>query len=79
MWFEASNVIWLRLWRLSAGGKLAEREATRMVEEKLAANWELGWKLLTAPSTQPEQAARRSVRHYRTKVRANRRRLRRNA
>ena len=72
---EATQVIWLRSLRLASGGKLAEREAERMVSEKMQANWELGWKLLGAGTARPQASASRSVRHYRGKVRANRKRL----
>ncbi len=75
LWLEASSVVWLRSMRLAAGGAAAEREASRMVSEKLAANWELGMKLLWGGAVSPEQSAHRSLRHYRSKVRANRRRL----
>ncbi|MFB0614189.1 hypothetical protein [Aurantiacibacter poecillastricola] len=75
LWIEASQVIWLRSLRIAAGGKLAEREAERMVREKLEASWDLGWKLLSSPSASPEASASRSVKHYRSKVRANQRRL----
>lgn len=75
LWFEAAGVIWLRSMRLAGGGKLAEREAQRMVSEKVLANWELGWKMLAAPLDPPEGRADKAVRHYRSKVRANRRRL----
>lgn len=72
---EASGVIWLRMMKLGAGGPKASRESRLMVEEKLLANWELGWKLLATPSKTPQRNARRTVRHYRQKVRANQRRL----
>lgn len=75
LWMEAANVVWLRSLRIAQGGKLAEREAERMVSEKLRANWELGWKLLDLTGAAPETQARRSLNHYRGKVRANKRRL----
>ena len=75
LWMEAATVIWLRSLRIAAGGRPAELEAERMVTEKLAANWELGWKLLGAGNSAPETTARRSINHYRGKVRANKRRL----
>ncbi|WP_340588878.1 hypothetical protein [Erythrobacter alti] len=75
LWMEASSVIWLRSMRLAQGGKPAENEAQRMVSEKLNANWELGWKMLGAAGASPQSNARRSVNHYRRKVRANQRRL----
>ncbi len=75
LWMEATQVIWLRSMRIAAGGKLAEREATRMVEEKLASSWELGWQMFSMPTATPQASARRSVDHYRGKVHANQRRL----
>lgn len=72
---EAGMVIWLRMMRLAGGGALAGREAERMVSEKLAAPWEIGMDFLRAPPPSPDSAARRSIRHYRRKVAANRRRL----
>lgn len=74
--FEAASVMWLRGLRIMAGGKLAEREAERMVREKLVANAML-WPVLTlggfGPS--PEELGARTLAHYRKPVRANRRRL----
>ncbi|MFV0644024.1 MAG: hypothetical protein ACK5NN_05910 [Sphingomonadaceae bacterium] len=75
LWIESGAVIWLRSLELAAGGPEAEREAVRMVKEKLVANWELGNQLLLNGPVPPTQAAQRSVRHYRGKVRANRKRL----
>ncbi len=75
LWTEANTVIWLRLMRMAGGGALAEQEASRMVSEKIAAHAQLGMRLMLGGWISPEQAARKSVRHYRGKVRANRRRL----
>lgn len=75
LWMESAQVMWLRGLRIAAGGKLAEREAERMVREKLTANWELGWSLFMSPSPKPEATAQRSVKYYRGKVKANQRRL----
>lgn len=74
--WDASIVIGLRAMRLSAGGALADREATRMVVEKFTAAAELQaqWftsALLFSPWTTPND----TVRHYRRKVSANRARL----
>ena len=74
--FEAASVMWLRGIRLMAGGKLAEREAERMIEEKLVANTMLLPFLAMGGFAQsPEQVGARMIRHYRKPVRANRRRL----
>ena len=75
LWMEASTVMWLRTIRIASGGKIAEREAERMITEKLLASWELGWKLMGAGNAAPQATAQRSIDHYRGKVRANRRRL----
>ncbi|TKD53344.1 hypothetical protein FBR43_00680 [Sphingomonas baiyangensis] len=73
---EASSVIASRTMMLAAGGPLADREAQRMVSEKMQAMWELQWKLLTGGlGTTPHSAGTGAIRHYRSKVAANRRRL----
>ena len=73
---EMSMVIWLRPIRMMAGGKLAEREAERMVSEKLSAAMTL-WPALMAggPAQSAEDATSRALAHYGKPVRANRRRL----
>ena len=74
--FEAANVMWLRGMRIMAGGKLAEREAERMVREKLVANAMLWPTLLMGGFGQTaEQLGARTLAHYAKEVRANRRRL----
>ena len=75
LWMEASNVIWMRSMRMAQGGKTAEKEAERMVSEKVSSNFDLGMKMLGSPGTSPQDNARRSVNHYRRAVRANQRRL----
>lgn len=73
---EASSVIGLRTLKLAAGGPAAQAEAERMVQEKLEAGLALQTRLLSgALGAVPETVARRSLTHYRRKVRANRRRL----
>lgn len=76
LWLEASQVMWLRGLRLMAGGKLAEREAERMVREKLIAAMML-WPFVARGGAEqsPEQVSARVLQHYRGPVRANRRRL----
>lgn len=67
--FEAQRVIGLRVMKMAAGGPAAGREAERMVAEKGEALAEAATILATGGS--PEAV----VRHYRTRVRANERRL----
>ncbi|MCR5877733.1 hypothetical protein [Phenylobacterium sp. J367] len=74
--FEASTVVALRSAKIAAGGAAGEAEARRMVSEKVEAAQ--AWQLLAATGalgfTAP-LAADRTLKHYRRKVRANRRRL----
>lgn len=74
--FEAASVIALRSIRLAEGGARAQAEAVRMVSEKAQAAAAIS--LLAATGSlgvTPANAARRTLRHYGRKVRANRRRL----
>jgi hypothetical protein len=58
------------------GGAAAEREASLMVSEKLAAHAAFGWALATGGvGHSPEAVARGALRHYGRQVRANARRL----
>jgi hypothetical protein len=66
---EAQQVIGLRMAKLLRGGAAATREAASMVAEKVAVAGVTGVKLATGSS------GRSVIRHYRRKVRANRRRL----
>lgn len=76
MGIEASTVIGLRMAKLAAGGAAAEAEARRMVEEKLGAAIDLqAMAMRGALGADIGTAAARSMRHYRGRVRANRRRL----
>ena len=70
-------VIAMRLWRIAQGGRLAEREAARMVDEKIMANMMLGWALWPAlVSDAPSSTlARKTMQHYGSRVSANKRRL----
>lgn len=73
---EVAQVMWLRGCLIALGGAQAEREARRMVEEKIAANALYGWRLASGQGGRsPEAAARAALGHYGPKVRANRRRL----
>ena len=73
---EASSVIALRMFKIGAGGAAAEAEMRRMVSEKIDSGVAIqamamaGGLGLTAHG-----AARKTLAHYRRKVRANRRRL----
>ena len=69
---ESNRVIGLRIAKLMRGGKAAQREAERMVSEKVVAAAKAGTSLMTGASTD------KVVRQYRTAVRANAKRLSRN-
>ena len=73
---EASFVVGARAIKLMAGGPAAQAEAHRMISEKMAAGLALQAKALTGSlgMTAPS-AASKTLRHYRARVRANRRRL----
>ena len=66
---EANTVVGLRMLRLMQGGKIAEREARRMVSEKGFAAAEAAMILATGGS------AKKAVRRVRSRVGNNRRRL----
>jgi hypothetical protein len=66
---EAQQVVGLRLLRIAAGGAAAQTEATRMYTEKAFASAEAMATVATGGS------ARKVVRRYRTRVKANARRL----
>ena len=66
---EANTVIGLRMLRLMQGGKIAEREARRMVSEKGFAAAEAAMILANGGST------KKVVRRVRSRVGNNRRRL----
>jgi hypothetical protein len=73
---EAATVIGQRSLKLAAGGRAAETEAQRCLREKVDAA--IGWQILAMTgglgASAPTVAAK-TLRHYRRKVRANRRRL----
>lgn len=75
LWFDSLAVIGMRTSDMLVRRPGYEREAVLMVSEKVRAHAELGAKLSSAASLAPEKAARKVVRHYGSKVRANRRRL----
>jgi hypothetical protein len=66
---ESQQVIWLRTLKLMAGGPAAKRESLRMVTEKVEAAQHAAGSLMLGAT--PDSVAR----HYRAKVRANRKRL----
>ena len=68
-WQEAQVVMSLRAMRLARGGALAQAEANRMVTEKSAALVDAAMTVATGGS------AEKVGRGYRTRVRANKRRL----
>jgi hypothetical protein len=73
---EASSAIALRSMKLAAGGAASGAEAERMVREKIEAGLALQALALSGGlGLTPESAARRTLAHYRRKVRANIRRL----
>lgn len=73
---ESADVIGLRAIKAAKGGQNAADEAWRMYAEKVTALAELQASLLMGTlGMTPAAAARRSLRHYRRKVRDNRRRL----
>lgn len=73
---ESSAVIALRTTKAVMGGDAEGREARRMIDEKVKAAIELQSTFLTGGlGTDPAAAARKVVRSYTRKARANRRRL----
>lgn len=73
---EASSVIATRLIALSTGGEAARREFDRMINEKTEAAFQLQAKLMNlGTAVTPAAALDTTIRHYRRKVAANRRRL----
>ena len=73
---EASYVITLRMLKMAAGGAAANAEVHRMFSEKfLAASSLQSQALIGALGYTAPGVAKKSIRHYRKSVRANRRRL----
>ena len=73
---EMSAVIWMRSLRMMTGGRLAGREAERMVTEKVSAAMGLLPAIMAGGIGQSaEEATGRAIAHYRAPIRANRRRL----
>jgi hypothetical protein len=73
---EAATVVGLRTLKIASGGAAAEREARRMISEKVEAAQALQMMALTgALGVTAPGAVDKTLKHYRRKVRANRRRL----
>ncbi len=73
---ESAAVVGLRTLKISTGGPAAEAETRRMIAEKVSAAQERQMLALAGGlGFTPDQAAGRTLTHYRRKVRANRRRL----
>jgi hypothetical protein len=73
---EAASVIALRSLTLAGGGARAQAEAVRMVAEKAEAATALAMRAALGDlGTTPAAAASKTMRHYRRRVRRNRRRL----
>lgn len=75
LWIDSNTVMGLRVWRMMAGGKSAQREAERMVGEKVEASFELAGAIASGSVKTPEAAARKAVSVAGKRVRANRKRL----
>lgn len=75
LWADALTVIGLRTMRIMRGGRLAEREARQMVDEKFAAGFEFAVALAGGSLLTPEAATHKAMAIAGRKVRANRRRL----
>ncbi len=74
---EAQQVIALRVAKITAGGRQAEREAALMLTEKLSALAVTQHLMLNAClQGKPEKGAKRVVGYYGRRVGANKRRLR---
>lgn len=73
---EAAAVIGQRGLKMAAGGRAAKAEARRLMSEKVDAA--VDWQILAMTGrlgTSAPAAVAKTLRHYRRKVRANRRRL----
>ncbi|MGV3456881.1 hypothetical protein [Sphingomonas sp.] len=74
--WESAAVIGLRAVKIAQGGPEAQREAERMISEKLTAAYELQLAMMTGTmGMSPATTTRKALAHYRRKVRANARRL----
>jgi len=74
--FEASSVIALRMMKIAGGGPGADAETHRMISEKIDSAVSLQAMAMNGGLGETAQsAASKTLKHYRLKVRANRRRL----
>lgn len=74
LWAESMMVVGMRTTDMMTGKGSAD-ENLLMVTEKMQAGAELAVMLATGGLRSPEQNAHKAVRHYRKRVRANRKRL----
>lgn len=75
---EIGTVMTLRIMRIAAGGSTGAAEAELMVTEKVRAAIELQTRLMTGALGQtPLETTRGTLHHYRRKVAANSKRLKR--
>jgi len=72
---ETAIVVPLRLQKLALGGRHAEREAWRMVEEKVLAAQKVQAMMVESGQGATLETVVQSIDHYRRKAGANRRRL----
>ncbi|MBC9034272.1 hypothetical protein IAG41_17925 [Sphingomonas sp. JC676] len=73
---EASTVIGLRVAKMAAGGPGASGEAYLMVSEKMQSVFELQSAMMSGRlGASPLTGTRKVLKHYRRKVKANRKRL----
>lgn len=75
LWAESMMVIGMRTTNMLMRAPGYEREAVRMVTEKVRANTLLAAQLATAGALAPEKIAHKAVKHYAKRVSANRKRL----
>jgi hypothetical protein len=73
---ESQQVIAMRLTQMALGGPGVQKEAELMVSEKIESMAEVGQMMIMATlGGAHDMGAAKAMQHYRTKVRANRRRL----
>jgi len=72
---DAAAVTTMRTMRMLSGGRVATREAERMLSEKVEAGFELAGALASGRVKTPQAAARKTVSVIGKRVRSNRKRL----
>lgn len=75
MMADSAAVMVMRTMRMMSGGRVASREAERMLGEKAEAGFELAGAMASGKMKTPEAAARKTVSVLGKRVRANRKRL----